>query len=70
MGQFEGVNRVFRSELNAPVERAIQVDKTDKDRQREEKDERREDLPEDVVELHDEPESEGKPAKKKDARPA
>lgn len=54
MGEFDGVGRVYRVELNPHAERPPQVDRTEKDKRGKGQDPSHEDEPEDKVELHEE----------------
>ncbi|MCH8978805.1 MAG: hypothetical protein IH945_06130 [Armatimonadetes bacterium] len=56
MGQLDGVGRVYRADLNQKVERELQVDRTDRDRKRRDKDDHQDEEPHDTVEIHDEAE--------------
>lgn len=53
MGGFEGVGKVFRSELNPQPERHPQIDRAERDKRGKDQDQHREE-PHDSVELHDE----------------
>ena len=72
MAQLDGVGRVYRADLNQKVERDPQVDRTDRDRKRRDKDDRPDEGPQDTVEIHDEAEgseegSEASPKPKADS---
>ena len=56
MGQVDGVGRVYRADLNQKVERDIQVDRTEGDRKRRDKDDQQAEEPQDTVDIHDEAE--------------
>lgn len=64
MSGSDGIGRVYRVEFNPPVERHINVEKSDKDKRGKDHDESKEDAPHDTVELHEEDGSHpAKPAK-------
>jgi hypothetical protein len=54
MGDFEGVGRVYRTELNPTPERHPQLEKTDRDRRGKGEHPGKDDEPHDRVELHEE----------------
>ncbi|MCH7944685.1 MAG: hypothetical protein IIC73_01530 [Armatimonadetes bacterium] len=56
MGQLDGAGRVYWADLNLKVERDLQVDRTEGDRKRRDKDDRQDEEPQDTVEIHDEAE--------------
>ncbi len=53
MGEFDGVGRVFRTELNPHPERHPQVDRTEKDKRGKGEHAHPDDEPHDTVELHE-----------------
>jgi hypothetical protein len=54
MGEFDGVGRVFRVELNPHPDRPPQVDRTEKDKRGKGEDPHHDEEPQDKVELHEE----------------
>ena len=54
MGQLDGVGRIFQTDLSHRVGRDLQVDRTEHDRKRGDKDENGDDGPHDTVEIHEE----------------
>ena len=56
MGQLDGVGRIFQTDLSHRVGHDLQVDRTEHDRKRGDKDDRRDEEPKDTVEIHDEAE--------------
>jgi hypothetical protein len=54
MGEFDGVGRVYRVELNPHPDRPPQVERTEKDKRGKEQDAHHDEEPQDKVELHEE----------------
>ena len=54
MGQLDGVGRIFQTDLSHRVGRDLQVDRTEHDRKRGDKDEKGDEGPHDTVEIHEE----------------
>ena len=53
MAQFDGIGRIYHSELAPNVDRSPQTDRTERDRKRRDKEEKQEEEPQDSVELHE-----------------
>jgi len=61
MGQLDGVGRIFQTDLSHRVGRDLQVDRTEHDRKRGDKDEKGDDGPHDTVDIHEEEGAEPSP---------
>jgi hypothetical protein len=70
MSQPDAIGRVLRVEYNPPIERHPHLEKTDRDKQGKDHEERRDEEPHDTVELHEEgQEPQGPQAKMPKPRP-
>lgn len=56
MSQSDGIGRILRVEYNPPVERHPHLEKSDRDKRGKDHEERKDEEPQDTVELHKEPE--------------
>lgn len=61
MGQLDGVGRIYRPDLDQNVNSDLQVDRTEHERKRRDKDEQKDDGPHDTVDIHDEEGTEATP---------